>query len=112
VYDLAGNVSEWVADYFDPTYFQESPVYNPQGPPGGTARTIRGGAWNWTGFSTRLTARLPMAPTERLPGVGFRCARTLRRDAPATAPPALRTAGVGCTRDVKLAETALPRPGR
>src|SRR5579862_3670565 len=46
VYDMAGNVSEWTADWFDAAYYQNSPTVNPTGPPTGEYKVIRGGAWS------------------------------------------------------------------
>ena len=43
--DMAGNVSEWVADWFSDTYYQSSPSSNPIGPDTGTDRVVRGGSW-------------------------------------------------------------------
>lgn len=45
VYDLVGNVSEWVADWYSATYYQISPQSNPQGPDSGQYRVLRGGWW-------------------------------------------------------------------
>lgn len=45
IYDMSGNVCEWVNDWYDSGYYGESPRNNPQGPSSGVERVIRGGSW-------------------------------------------------------------------
>ncbi len=45
LYDMVGNVREWVADYYAEDYFANSPVENPQGPEKTRWRVIKGGGW-------------------------------------------------------------------
>lgn len=75
VYDLAGNLWEWVADWYDPTYYQYSPSDNPRGPSAGPLRSLRGGAWNNDSKTIRSANRAAYAPDARRNDVGFRCAR-------------------------------------
>ncbi len=51
IYDMSGNVSEWVQDYYQPQYYSKSPKNNPKGPKNGEGRIHRGGCWgNVPGF--------------------------------------------------------------
>jgi len=73
--DLAGNVSEWVADWFAADYYLVSPEQDPPGPETGQDRVIRGGAWGVSNPELFLsTARTHFDPTTNGPGTGFRCA--------------------------------------
>jgi formylglycine-generating enzyme required for sulfatase activity len=75
VYDMAGNVSEWVADYYSETYYQISPFINPLGPVSGEERVVRGGAWGVNINIARPTFRLGRNPITADEGGGFRCAK-------------------------------------
>jgi formylglycine-generating enzyme required for sulfatase activity len=75
VYDLAGNLWEWVADWYDPTYYQFSVRDNPKGPSAGPLRALRGGAWNNDSKAIRSSNRAGYAPDARRNDVGFRCAK-------------------------------------
>jgi len=73
VFDLAGNVSEWVEDWYDPQYYQPGVWVNPTGPADGRMRVVRGGAW-WGHKRTFQSAyRAMMHPGKRTEKVGFRC---------------------------------------
>jgi formylglycine-generating enzyme len=74
LYDMAGNVSEWVQDWFDPSYYAQSPAQNPKGPAGGEKRVVRGGSY-WG--NPRIFAhgyRGYEHPAQRSKQIGFRCA--------------------------------------
>lgn len=70
----AGNVLEWVADWYGETYYEDSPDRNPTGPEYGTFRVLRGGGYTTTGSDVRITSRSKMMQDFRDETIGFRCA--------------------------------------
>ncbi len=74
VMDMAGNVAEWVDDYYDSAYYAKSPDRNPRGPRRGSLRVIRGGYWSQAAGQIRADRRWSGVPSEKHGGVGFRCA--------------------------------------
>ncbi len=74
VMDMAGNVAEWVNDYYHHAYFGRSPGRNPRGPERGSRRVVRGGYWSQAADKIRADRRWNGNPAESHGGVGFRCA--------------------------------------
>jgi hypothetical protein len=76
VLDMAGNVSEWVADWLSLDYYKTPPSSNPLGPESGEYRVWRGGSWATTLTELVQTfSRTGNFPTDASGGIGFRCAR-------------------------------------
>lgn len=73
--DMAGNASEWIADWFDPNYYREAPLTDPPGPARGAIKAMRGGSWLKPAVSLRTTDRDWGVMDSRPSGTGFRCAK-------------------------------------
>jgi len=76
--DMAGNVGEWVSDYYDENYYQESPYDNPKGPEKGKFKVFRGGGWHSGPSCIRVYYRNALPKNWVDFAVGFRCAKDLR----------------------------------
>jgi len=75
IYNLAGNVWEWVSDWYLEDYYQTSPYIDPLGPESGVEKILRGGGYSTLGAYMRSYYRGAISPTEFRNDIGFRCAK-------------------------------------
>jgi formylglycine-generating enzyme required for sulfatase activity len=84
LYDMLGNVEEWVRDYYDENYYRVTKKENPTGPDHGTQRVTRGGSYLAIASNVRVSNRAKHEPNVKAGNIGFRC--VWKAPPPASAP--------------------------
>jgi len=77
LYDMSGNVWEWVADRYSETYYNTSEFENPKGPDDGANRVIRSGSWHSGAMCKKVFYRKGLISNWCDFAVGFRCVRDI-----------------------------------
>lgn len=72
LFDMSGNVREWVHDWYDPTYYQYIENQDPKGPGHGSLKVTKGGSYNSVPYELRASARMPLPPETTDSFTGFR----------------------------------------
>ena len=75
LYHMAGNAAEWVNDWYDRYYYEDTPDKNPKGPEEGEFKVLRGGSWEDQPVNLRVTARSKAEVEFQDLTTGFRCAK-------------------------------------
>ena len=76
LHHMAGNVAEWVQDWFGFDYYAYMPGRNPTGPANGRYKGVRGGSWKSKIIMLRTATRSGFGPDQRSATIGFRCAQS------------------------------------
>ncbi|MBK8022650.1 MAG: SUMF1/EgtB/PvdO family nonheme iron enzyme [Chloroflexi bacterium] len=110
VLNMAGNVAEWVSDWYDARFYgrAEATVPDPQGPLSGTTKVVRGGSWDSVPFFSRAPHRQDRDPLQPTAWIGFRCVEDLGAAGAAGTSP-LGAAQTFTQSDLLLPQT--PSPG-
>jgi len=116
VFNMAGNVSEWVYDWYQPDYYTQqlnAPEPNPKGPIAGTEKVHRGGSWDTIPLFLRSVHRMSQPPGDPTAAIGFRCVADVTPTLP-VAPSAPTTSGgagtTGGAPTLPAAPTQAPLP--
>jgi len=75
LYDMYGNVNEWVQDWYDEKYYRISPKLDPQGPSSGHYRVVRGGGWLELPWGLRSASRQAISSNVSAEVLGVRLLR-------------------------------------
>jgi formylglycine-generating enzyme required for sulfatase activity len=80
LFDMTGNVAEWVADSYDESYYKKSPYRDPKGPDDVDLKVVRGGSWRETEHNARVSKRFAAKHWRTDITIGIRCAADLEQE--------------------------------